>query len=372
MKPMIESLPPFIKGMELCKRFYQEAVRPLMDQYFPSVKYSAAKLDTGSEILGLDTPQSRDHHWGPKVMIFVDEQYYDLLSAKISKLMAEELPFTFQGYPTNFAIGDTASGGVMEFTDQRPLNHGVSVHTVGSFFEPHLGIIPEDSISEKQWLTMSQQRLSIVVKGLIFHDGLGRLSRIQEKLRWYPEDVWIYLLACQWVRLDQEEPFTTRCGDVGDELGSRIVATRQVVELMRLCFLMEKQYWPYYKWFGSVFSQLACAPLFSPILTAILDASTWRERESYLNQAYVHAGEMHNRLGITDPIDTTISQFFDRPYNVIHVERFWLALLDKVDSKLLKSMWRLVGSVDQFADSTDIFSWTKALSCLGSVYDLGR
>jgi hypothetical protein len=50
-----------------------------------------------------------------------------------------------------------------------------------------------------------------------------------------------------------------RCGDVGDELGSRLVAARLIEELMRLCFLMEKQYWPYAKWFGTAFSKLACA-----------------------------------------------------------------------------------------------------------------
>lgn len=259
---MSRSLPPFIKGIELCERFYREAVRPLLDQYFPAVKHSAAKLDSGSEVLGFDTAQSRDHHWGPKVMIFVDEQNYDPLHAKISKVMSEKLPFTFAGYPTHF-VNPHVSGGIMQFTDQRPLNHGVTIHTFGSFFKHYLDINPEYSIDEKQWLTLSQQCLCTVVRGRIFHDGLGRLRKIQEKLRWYPRDVWIYLLACQWVRLDQEEPFTARCGDVGDELGSRIVASRQVVELMRLCLLMEKRYWPYNKWFGSAFSQLECSAALS-------------------------------------------------------------------------------------------------------------
>jgi len=79
---MIESLPPFIKGMELCERFYREAVRPLLDRYFPGVTHSAAKIDQGSEVLGFDTAQSRDHHWGPKVMLFVAEQDYEFVVHK--------------------------------------------------------------------------------------------------------------------------------------------------------------------------------------------------------------------------------------------------------------------------------------------------
>jgi hypothetical protein len=39
-------------------------------------------------------------------------------------------------------------------------------------------------------------------------------------------------------------------------LGSRIVAARQVRELMRPGFLLERNYWPYPKWFGTAFGRL--------------------------------------------------------------------------------------------------------------------
>jgi len=367
---MSGSLPPFIKGIELSERFYWEAVRPLMDDHFPAVIHSAAKIDRGSEVLGFDTPQSRDHHWGPKVMLFVDEQDSELLCGKISEVMSEELPFTFAGYPTNFAESPTASGGIMQFSGKRPIRHGVSVHTVPGFFDHYLGIDPERPLEEREWLTLSQQCLATVARGRVFHDGLGRPQRVQESLSWYPRDVWIYLLACQWVRLDQEEPFTARCGDVGDELGSRIVASRQVVELMRLCFLMEKRYWPYNKWFGSAFAELDCSTALSPLLTAVLEATTWRERERQLNQAYVFVAGMHNRLGLTQHVDASVTQFHDRPYTVIHAERFAAALVEKVDSTFLRSIKRRVGSVNQFIDSTDIFCWNDALRRIGGVYDL--
>jgi hypothetical protein len=366
-----ESLPPFIKGIELCERFYHEAVRPLLHDHFPKLRHSAAEIDVGSEVLGFDTAQSRDHQWGPRVMIFVGEEEFDGVSKAITDLMGEKLPFAIAGYPTHFA-DPHVSFGFLQMTDQRPINHGVTVHTIPGFFDYYLGIDPEDGIEEKHWLTMSQQSLATVARGRVFHDGLGRLNKIREKLEWYPKDLWIYLLACQWVRLDQEQPFMARCADVGDELGSRIVASRQVVELMRLCFLMEKRYWPYFKWFGSAFAQLECSSDLSPILYSVLDASTWQERERHLNQAYVHVGEMHNKLGLTEPMDTSVSQFYDRPYMVIQTEPIAMALLERVDSTSLKSMKRMVGSVDQFGDSTDIFCWNEAMQSIGSVYDLGQ
>ena len=107
-----------------------------------------------------------------------------------------------------------------------------------------------------------------------------------------------------------------------------------------------------------------------PILTAVLESSTWRDRERYLNRAYVRVAETHNNLGITGPVDPSVSHFHNRPYLVIHADRFVAALWGKLDSTFLKSIKRKAGSVDQFSDSTDIFSWNDALQYIGGVYDL--
>ena len=62
-----------------------------------------------------------------------------------------------------------------------------------------------------------------------FEDGPGDLTQVRRNLRWYPPEVWIYLLGCQWRRLAQEEPFVGRCGQVDDDLGSAIVAARLIL-----------------------------------------------------------------------------------------------------------------------------------------------
>lgn len=58
-------MPDFIEGLKLSEIFFFEAVQPILTTHFPGLPYSAARLDYGSEVLGFDTPQSRDHHWGP-------------------------------------------------------------------------------------------------------------------------------------------------------------------------------------------------------------------------------------------------------------------------------------------------------------------
>jgi hypothetical protein len=54
---------PFLPGLELSRVFYAEAVAPILALRFPGVQYAAARLDTGSEVLGFDTRSGR---WAPR------------------------------------------------------------------------------------------------------------------------------------------------------------------------------------------------------------------------------------------------------------------------------------------------------------------
>jgi hypothetical protein len=64
--------PQFIPGAELCRLFFAEAVKPVIDDAFPRLRYAAALLGSGSEVLGFDTAMSTDHDWGPRVDLFLE------------------------------------------------------------------------------------------------------------------------------------------------------------------------------------------------------------------------------------------------------------------------------------------------------------
>ena len=91
----------------------------------------------------------------------------------------------------------------------------------------------------------------------MFHDGLGELEPVRASLAWYPRDIWCYLLACQWQRISQEEPFPGRCAEAGDDLGLLVITARLARDLMRLCLLMDRRYPPYSKWLGTAFARCA-------------------------------------------------------------------------------------------------------------------
>lgn len=358
--------PPFIPGLELCGLFYTEAVRPILDAHFPNLAHSAARLGSGSEVLGFDTPRSTDHGWGLRVDLYLSRADRKRYAGGISAALAEELPFTFRGYPTN--LNFSLPYGWMEATDSRPIHHGVSVHTIGSFFTDYLGLDPRPGLGAVDWLTMPEQHLCTVASGRVYHDGLAALEPLRETLRYYPRDIWLYLLAAQWRWISEEEAFVGRAGDVGDELGSRIVAARLVRAIVKLCFLMERQYAPYSKWLGSAFARLACAPRLTPVLHAVLSAEAWREREAHLSRAYGIVAEMHNNLGITAPLPVDVSPFYDRPYQVIHADRFAEAIREQIADPEVRALPEDLGSVDQFADSTLVLSNVEQCRTLRSMY----
>jgi len=360
------ALPAFVPGMALSERFFRVAVEPLLATHFPDLRYAAAHLGRGSDVMGFDTPQSRDHHWGTRTTLFLTEEDLDRHGRAIVSILGHELPLSVDGYPTHFAQPDV-DGGMLAPTNARPIDHGVEVTTIGRFTRDYIGVDATEQIGPSAWLAIPSQRLRTVRAGRVFRDDLG-LETVRARLHWYPRDLWLYRMANQWRRIDQEEPWVGRCGDVGDELGSRIVATRLIVELMRLCFLIEREYWPYFKWFGPAFSRLRCAPSLTPTFHEAMRAPDWKAREAALGRAYLQVGAMHNELAVTGPVEPRLAPFFSRPYQVPHAMRFTDALLAAIESDAVRALPPHVGSIDQFADSTDILDELAFMHALTPIY----
>lgn len=347
-------MPKFIPGLNLSSLFYKTEVKPILTKEFPNLRYAAALIGWGSEVLGFDTSMSRDHHWGPRLLLFLSAKDHPRLKNTINRKLSNKLPFEFLGYSTNYS--EPEKNGVRHpiKTTHGPVNHMINTYTVKSFFEARLGFDPSNKIEVTDWLTFPQQRLLEVTSGAVFHDGLGELRKIRQKLKFYPRDVWLYLLAAQWTRISQEEAFVGRTGDVGDELGSQVVAARMVREIMKLTFLMEKQYAPYSKWLGSAFSRLELGAKLTPILEGVLLAKTWKTRERKLAQAYSIVAKKHNALRITKPLPTDVTRYYGRPYLVIHGDEFANAIKKAIKDRKIKRLITDVGSIDQFTDSTDV------------------
>lgn len=358
-------MPTFIPGRELSQRFYIEVVRPLLDRSFPLLPHAAALIGPGSDVLGFDTEMSTDHDWGPRLVLFLRPGDIQLADA-IQAVLRSELPQFFYGYPVSVTLppdeeqSDPPARGVAD--------HRVFITTLRGFVADHLAYDLDQPLAAADWLTFPSQILRELTDGVVHHDGVGDLTALRQRLAWYPYDVWLYLLASGWNRIGQEEHLMPRAGFIGDELGSSLIGARLVHDVMSLCFLYERRYAPYPKWFGSAFQQLSSRSL-SPALRRAQLAATWQEREAALATAYASLAQLHNAAGITDPLPDTVSDFYSRPFQVIHGGDFAEAIRARIaDPEVARiAARRLIGSIDQISDNTDlhdISAWRPLLRAL--------
>jgi Domain of unknown function (DUF4037) len=302
-------------------------------------------------VIGFDTARSTDHGWGPRVKVFVGADDVAVVSDAIER----GLPDEFRGLPTRFGW------------DEKPVTHHVEVAPLGAWLESRLGFDPLPGISTRQWLCAPQQRLLEVTAGAVFHDPDGELEGARAALAWYPDDVWLWLLACQWRRFDQEEPFVGRAAEVGDDLGSRLIAARLVRDAMRLAFLLERRYAPYSKWCGSAFARLDAAAKLAPALADVLAAATYAAREEALVRVMEELAARHNAIGVTASVDPTVRLFHARPFRVLRSSRFVDACLERVADTRLRSL-PLIGGADLVSDSTDVLESPSVFGRLGLLY----
>ena len=364
--------PTFVPGLELAEGFFRQAVRPILDSHMPKLEYSAALIGCGSEVLGFDTDMSTDHHWGPRAMLFLRPRDLETYGLKIRAVLGDNLPFVYREYPTNWSEPDPEDTGVQKLcpTCTHPTNHRVEMFTVKGFFEQYMGINIDTPLSAADWLTLPHQNLRSVCAGRVFRDDLN-LGTIRDRFSWYPHDVWLYVLASCWSRIGEDKHLMGRAGLIGDDIGSSIIASRIVRDIMRLAFLMERTYPPYAKWFGTAFVQLQCAATLQPVLGDVLRASSWEERDAVLTIAYRRLAEMHNALGFTPSLSCEPSPFWGRPFRVIHGECFAKSLRNAIRDETVKSMAgrRLIGNIDLVSDNTDLLEDTRRRRALLALYE---
>jgi hypothetical protein len=341
----------FVPGQRLSRAFYTEVVAPRV-----GVPHAAALVGTGSDVLGYDTERSTDHDWGPRCTLFVPASAVEDVRTRV----LAALPEHYQGWPV--AIG----------RDGQPPRPKVIVASLSSWLGEQLGWPLPDAVdglelAATDWLLLPQQRLLEITAGAVFADDDGQLERLRHRLAWYPDPVWWWLLACQWRRLAQEEPFVSRTAEVGDDVGSRVVCGRLVRDCMRLALLTARRYAPYAKWLGTAFGRLPDGDGLGEHLRLAMAADTVAGREAALGRSYERLAERFNALTPDPPLDTSLRAFFDRPARVLGADRFAAAALARVRAPALAAM-PLVGSVDLLVDSTDVLATPERTAAMRSFY----
>lgn len=330
-------------GILLSRAYFDDLVAPLLAARLPGLPVAAGRLGTGSDVLGFDDAVSRDHDWGLRLSLFVPADAV----ADVSALLDHDLPDTFRGLPTRYA-----------FTGESHAHHHVEVTTVTEFAVSRLGFDPRAGIGVDDWLSVSGQAALEVTAGPVFTDPTGELEALRRALAWYPDDLWRYVLACDWERIGQELPLMGRAAEVGDDTGSRIIAARLSQIVMHLAFLLERTWPPYAKWFGSRFAQLPNAGPVGESIDTVLDARDLATRHRGLGFALQLLLDQQNALGLT-AVDTALVPFWDRPH--LHPDPGIVTqLLAGITDPVVQRLPRGRGSIEQRTDNVAVLTNPEA------------
>lgn len=305
-------------------------------------------------MLGLDDEMSRDHDWGCRLTLLVDEDDRDQVQP-ISRMLEEGLPERFGEFPVRFPV-----------TWDSSVSHKVEVATAADFAASRLGVDPTGGLSVLDWLSVTGQSVLEVTAGPVFTDRTHTLAAVRTLLAWYPADVELYVLATGWQRLCQSLPMVGRTAEAGDELGSRLLSAGLAGDLLWLAFTLSRRWAPYAKWRGTAFRSLPVAARLKPLLDAAAAAPGWRERETALATACEVLLGIQREQGRPAP-ESAVVPFFDRPYRAVD-RAVPLGLLSSISDPDVARLPPMVGSIEQWVDCTDVLASPGRRAALQTAY----
>ena len=357
-----------IKGLDLCRGFFFEAAQPILQKHFPHLSYSAGLIGYGSDVLGYDDEVSRDHMWGPRFYLFLTGS--DLhRKGEIFDALSRELPYTYRGFSVNFTAPDPNDNGVQhpKLISTGNVNPLIFIQTFEEFLEEQLGTQDVENLSDLDFLTISEHRLLSLVSGSLFIDGLSLAQKL-EAIRFYPDGVKRYLIASHWDIIASEQAFVRRSADVGDDIGSVIIAARIAERLMRLCFLYKEQYAPYSKWFGTAFRLLDVDNRIKDAINDTLHAADIHIRERRLVEAQALVAQLHNQSGVTTPVDFHIQSYYGRDIQVIFADNFAEATAETLTGTAFEK-FPLIGSFSAMGGLSNVSDEKTYYGQLKRVYE---
>jgi hypothetical protein len=332
---------PRTSGLELSAAYHEQVIAPLLERSLPGLPYAAARLGSGSDVLGLDDEQSRDHDWGLRLTLLVEGG----AAAEVEALLDRELPTTWRGFPTRFVT-----------TWDPVVRQRVEVASAGDFAASRVGIAPQrlagaEPLELVDWLQLTGQAALEVTAGAVFHDGPCVLTAIRARLAQYPEDVRRYAIGADWTRIGQELPDVGRAGLRGDEDGSAVIAARHVRTLLHLLHLLHRRWAPYGKWLARSAAALPGGDALRTAVLEVLGARDWRTRQRTLAVAIEHVAAAQGRAGLPTLAPAT-EAFFDRPH--VGLRGLPELLAQEIVDPEVRALRPGIGTAEQISDHVSV------------------
>lgn len=222
-------------GLELSQKYYEAFGEQMLQQFPQIVPYIAVGLiGSGSECLGYDDLLSQDHDFEPGFCMFLPGE--ELVSSRDAFQLERayaKLPREFMGY----------TRPVYKPTDTR---HGVI--RIHDFLQQKIGS-SSVFLSPQEWFSIEEQYFLEVTNGKLFYDGPELMTQIRKSLEYLPEDIRLKKLTGNLLVMAQAGQYNyERCAVREDSGAAQLAMFEFVKATLRVVFLLNRQYIPYYKW----------------------------------------------------------------------------------------------------------------------------
>lgn len=340
----------FIPGLELNRRYFNEVLQPLLHTFDPELRYSAALIGYGSDVLGYDTATSMDHNWGPRGQIFLRGQDVSRIS-ELDRFLRIHLPHEFLGFPTNFTAKREDHTQSMTPCTDGEVEHLVELYDIDHYLLDRLHASPAD-FGALDWLRLPEQELLELTSGAVFHDDLG-LNEMRQQFGYYPPDVRLIKLAAYWNHIANEEAFVGRAVERNDFLSAKMISMRLLNTLLKSCFVLKERYVPYSKWFTRAFSDLHLSEI-ETAATKLLQENDLKAIEEQLAGLYLLVLDLQNASRGIPKLELGITSFYNRPFKVIMAERIIAPLKEAISDASTRALDLSEVGLDNRIDGIDL------------------
>lgn len=226
-----------MNGLEISREYYEKFGKPMLEAGFSDILpfLAIGAVGSGSEHYGYDDEVSRDHDFEPGFCIFLPGE--DVVSRK----QAFQLERAYAKLPKEYA------GVVRQRISPVGGNRNGVIRTA-EFYLKAIGS-EDGELTTEQWLRLPDYALAEAVNGEIFFDPYGEFSAVRERLICMPEDIKRKRIAGNLLIMAQAGQYNfSRCMKHGEPEAAQLACTEFVNAAMKVSFLLQDRYMPYYKW----------------------------------------------------------------------------------------------------------------------------
>ena len=232
-----------MKGLKLARDYYEAYGKKLIEEDFNDIKdeLCACLIGSGSECYGYDDEISKDHDFEPGFLLFVSDRVDDDKLFELERAY-NKLPKEFMGYKRNLLapIGIKRKG-VIRLSDYLLDNLGRK----------------DSKLNIQEWLTIPEYIFSQLTNGEIFYDPSALVSNLRNDLLNMPEDVLLKRMAGALLVMGQSGQYNYERLIKRNEKASAQLAINEFVKAsIRIIFLLNRSYMPFYKWQFKALRQL--------------------------------------------------------------------------------------------------------------------